>query len=116
MTLVSGTNGSGKSAVMQGLQTCLGVSARSTGRSKSLNQFIRTGADFARVKVRNEASLPECWNQSRCTKLSICRILCVPCLCGVMSVGESSVMLLTIPCCRSHSGMLARTHTCQKSE
>jgi chromosome segregation ATPase len=48
---VSGTNGSGKSAVMQGLQACLGVSARSTGRTSRLDKFIRTGADQAMVQV-----------------------------------------------------------------
>ena len=51
VTLVSGTNGSGKSAVMQALQVCLGVSARNTGRAPSLHHFIRTGADAAKVQV-----------------------------------------------------------------
>ena len=51
VTLVSGTNGSGKSAVMQGLQASLGVSARNTGRATSLAQFIRTGRNEARVQV-----------------------------------------------------------------
>lgn len=51
VTLVSGTNGSGKSAIMQGLQACLGVSARTTGRASTLTHFIRTGADEARVQV-----------------------------------------------------------------
>ncbi len=51
VTLISGTNGSGKSAVLQALQVCLGASARSTGRSASLGNFIRTGAHEARVQV-----------------------------------------------------------------
>lgn len=52
VTLVSGTNGSGKSSVMQALQACLGVSARSTGRGTSLAGFIRTGAMDAKLQVR----------------------------------------------------------------
>lgn len=55
VTLVSGENGSGKSAVMQALQCCLGMRARSTGRATSLAQFIRTGAGEARIKVRGGA-------------------------------------------------------------
>ncbi len=51
VTLVSGTNGSGKSAVVQALQACLGASARNTGRATSVAQFIRTGAAAARVEV-----------------------------------------------------------------
>ncbi|GAX84013.1 hypothetical protein CEUSTIGMA_g11438.t1 [Chlamydomonas eustigma] len=51
VTLVSGTNGSGKSAIMQGLQACLGVSARSTGRASSLAQFVKTGCSETRVQV-----------------------------------------------------------------
>jgi hypothetical protein len=51
VTLVSGTNGSGKSAVMQGLQVCLGVSAKATGRAGNMGAFIRTGAQEARVQV-----------------------------------------------------------------
>ncbi len=51
VTFVSGTNGSGKSAVLQALQICLGATARSTGRSANLSNFIRTGANEARVQV-----------------------------------------------------------------
>ncbi len=51
MTFISGTNGSGKSAVLQGMQVCLGASARSTGRSASQANFIRTGAYEARVQI-----------------------------------------------------------------
>jgi chromosome segregation ATPase len=51
VTFVSGNNGSGKSAVLQALQICLGATARSTGRSTSLSNFIRTGATEARVQV-----------------------------------------------------------------
>ncbi|GFR43935.1 hypothetical protein Agub_g5073 [Astrephomene gubernaculifera] len=51
VTLVSGQNGSGKSAVMQALQVCLGVTARSTGRGSNLGGFIRTGATDAKVQV-----------------------------------------------------------------
>ncbi|KAF5830376.1 hypothetical protein DUNSADRAFT_14673 [Dunaliella salina] len=51
ITLVSGTNGSGKSAVMQALQVCLGVAARTTGRGHNLSSFIRSGQSEARVMV-----------------------------------------------------------------
>jgi len=51
ITLVSGTNGSGKSAVMQALQVSLGVSARTTMRGPNLSHFIRSGANEARVIV-----------------------------------------------------------------
>ncbi len=51
VNFVSGTNGSGKSAVLQGLQCCLGATAKSTGRAASLEHFIRTGADDAKVQV-----------------------------------------------------------------
>lgn len=51
VNVVSGTNGSGKSAVLQGLQCCLGASARETGRAPNMGQFIRTGADEAKVQV-----------------------------------------------------------------
>ncbi|MEW5299644.1 MAG: hypothetical protein WDW36_002638 [Sanguina aurantia] len=52
ITFIVGENGSGKSAVMQGLQFCLGSSARGTGRASKMNQLIRTGATDALVSVR----------------------------------------------------------------
>ena len=51
MNFISGTNGSGKSAVLQGIQACLGVRASDTGRSNSLNSFIREGAHSALIAV-----------------------------------------------------------------
>ena len=34
VTFINGTNGSGKSAVLQGLQFCLGMQASKTGRAR----------------------------------------------------------------------------------
>lgn len=52
VNVVSGSNGSGKSAVLQAMQCCLGVKARSTGRGDNLKQFIKSGEHDATVKVR----------------------------------------------------------------
>ncbi|KAG1672941.1 hypothetical protein FOA52_012386 [Chlamydomonas sp. UWO 241] len=65
VTLVSGTNGSGKSAVMQGLQAALGVSARETGRAQKLAQFIRTGSTEARVQVTIFNTGPDAFEPER---------------------------------------------------
>ncbi|KAG2453512.1 hypothetical protein HYH02_001732 [Chlamydomonas schloesseri] len=51
VTLVSGQNGSGKSAVIQALQVCLGASARETSRARSLTAFVKEGCSEARVRV-----------------------------------------------------------------
>ncbi|GLI58594.1 hypothetical protein VaNZ11_000322, partial [Volvox africanus] len=51
VTLVSGANGSGKSAIVQALQVCLGVTARNTGRGTAIADLIRTGVDDAKVQV-----------------------------------------------------------------
>mmetsp|Transcript_40647 Transcript_40647/g.102878 ORF Transcript_40647/g.102878 Transcript_40647/m.102878 type:complete len:1107 (-) Transcript_40647:369-3689(-) len=51
VNFISGTNGSGKSAVLQGIQACLGVRASDTGRSNSLGNFIKTGAHHAMIAV-----------------------------------------------------------------
>ena len=48
---MSGTNGSGKSAVLQGLQCALGASARETGRGTKLEDLVRSGQDEAKVQV-----------------------------------------------------------------
>lgn len=37
VTFVNGTNGSGKSAVLQGLQFCLGMQAAKTGRARAIS-------------------------------------------------------------------------------
>lgn len=55
VNVVSGTNGSGKSAVLQAMQACLGASAKATGRATSMGDFVRTGSDEALVSV-------ELWN------------------------------------------------------
>jgi hypothetical protein len=51
VNFISGQNGSGKSAVLQALQICLGATARETGRGRSLRELIRTGCDEARLAV-----------------------------------------------------------------
>ncbi|EFJ45367.1 structural maintenance of chromosomes protein 6 [Volvox carteri f. nagariensis] len=51
VTLVSGQNGSGKSAVVQALQVCLGVSARNTGRGTAIAELINAKAHDAKVHV-----------------------------------------------------------------
>uniref|UniRef100_A0A061S968 Structural maintenance of chromosomes protein 6-like n=1 Tax=Tetraselmis sp. GSL018 TaxID=582737 RepID=A0A061S968_9CHLO len=51
INFISGTNGSGKSAVLQGIQACLGTRARQTGRSTNLKDFVREGAHHALVAV-----------------------------------------------------------------
>jgi hypothetical protein len=51
VNFISGQNGSGKSAVLQALQICLGATARETGRGKNLRELIRSGADEARLSV-----------------------------------------------------------------
>lgn len=51
VNFISGTNGSGKSAVLQALQICLGATARETGRGRSLRELIRTGCDEATLRV-----------------------------------------------------------------
>jgi structural maintenance of chromosomes protein 6 len=51
VNVISGQNGSGKSAVMQALQCCFGATARSTGRAAALHSFVKTGAPEALVQV-----------------------------------------------------------------
>lgn len=51
MNFISGQNGSGKSAALQALQFCLGVSARNTGRATSAKQLVRTGASYMLAAV-----------------------------------------------------------------
>ncbi len=51
VNIVSGTNGSGKSAVVQALQCCLGVRAADTSRFRSMGQFIRQGQSACSVAV-----------------------------------------------------------------
>lgn len=51
MTFIVGNNGSGKSAVLTALTLCLGSKAASTNRAKNLSSLIKTGRDYATVKV-----------------------------------------------------------------
>jgi chromosome segregation ATPase len=55
VTFVSGQNGSGKSALLQGLQACLGASARDTGRGSNLGAWVKRGKRTATVTL-------EIWN------------------------------------------------------
>ena len=48
---VSGHNGSGKSAALQAIQCCLGVTARKTGRGTNMTGFVRKGANQALAQV-----------------------------------------------------------------
>ncbi|KAG2498924.1 hypothetical protein HYH03_003114 [Edaphochlamys debaryana] len=57
VTFITGHNGSGKSAVLQCLQACLGASARETGRGTNLAGWVMTGRDRASVTL-------ELWNTS----------------------------------------------------
>ena len=51
VNLVSGKNGSGKSAIVHALQFCLGASAKQTGRGNALKEFVRNGATSCCVSV-----------------------------------------------------------------
>jgi chromosome segregation ATPase len=50
--VVSGSNGSGKSAVLQAMQCALGAQARKTGRVDKNAKLVRTGCHEAKVQVR----------------------------------------------------------------
>lgn len=49
--VATGTNGSGKSAVLQAVQFCLGVSAAKTGRAGANANFIKSGCHEAKVRT-----------------------------------------------------------------
>lgn len=51
VNVISGRNGSGKSAVLQAMQAALGSKAKETGRGDNFRELIRTGRQEARVKV-----------------------------------------------------------------
>ena len=51
VNFICGQNGSGKSAVLQALQICLGATARETGRGTNLRALIRSGCDEAVLRV-----------------------------------------------------------------
>lgn len=49
MNFMCGQNGSGKTAVLHGLQTCLGVSAKQSGRATASSDFIKDGAKYSKT-------------------------------------------------------------------
>eukprot|EP00775_Hariotina_reticulata_P005405 gene5405-5638_t len=51
VNVISGKNGSGKSATLLAMQCCLGARAHATGRGESIKPFILTGAHEANLKV-----------------------------------------------------------------
>jgi ABC-type cobalamin/Fe3+-siderophores transport system ATPase subunit len=51
VNVISGSNGSGKSAALQAMQCCLGVKARNTGRGENIKQFIKSGEHETTVRV-----------------------------------------------------------------
>ncbi|KAL9641478.1 hypothetical protein ABK040_013403 [Willaertia magna] len=51
-TIISGQNGSGKSAVLTAIQVCLGARAKSTNRGKSGKDLVLTGKDHAEIKIK----------------------------------------------------------------
>jgi chromosome segregation ATPase len=55
VNVVSGSNGSGKSAVLQAMQCALGAQARKTGRADKNSELVRTGCHEAKVQVRRDA-------------------------------------------------------------
>ncbi|KAA6429283.1 MAG: structural maintenance of chromosomes 6 [Trebouxia sp. A1-2] len=66
INFVSGTNGSGKSAVLQAIQQVLGVRASATNRASTQKEFIRKGAHEALISVTlwnkgEDAYQPEKW-------------------------------------------------------
>eukprot|EP00798_Chlamydomonas_sp_ICE-L_P000171 gene171-1694_t len=83
VTLVSGANGSGKSAIMQALQICLGCSAKETGRAKSFVEFIKTGEPEAKILVTlyntgSEAYMPASYGSVITIERRLTRNSCNP--------------------------------------
>jgi hypothetical protein len=59
INFITGENGSGKSAIIAALQICLGASARTTHRGKSLKNLIRHGHDgnaIVRITLVNDGT------------------------------------------------------------
>jgi chromosome segregation ATPase len=59
INFLTGENGSGKSAIIAAIQICLGASARSTHRGRSIKNLIRHGFDgnaVVRLTLRNDAA------------------------------------------------------------
>lgn len=59
--LICGANGSGKSAVLQAIQLCLGARARDTGRSASAKTMIRGYREGAPCPVSSAAASVTIW-------------------------------------------------------
>ncbi|POM68348.1 Structural maintenance of chromosomes protein 6 [Phytophthora palmivora] len=58
INFITGENGSGKSAIIAAIQICLGASARSTHRGKSIKNLIRHGHEgnsLVRITLKNDA-------------------------------------------------------------
>ena len=49
MNFICGENGSGKTAVLHGLQICLGVSVKQSGRASTGGEFIKDGANHCKA-------------------------------------------------------------------
>lgn len=60
VTFISGTNGSGKSAVLQALQCCLGVKASSTGRTNTFKKVHGVGGTGSDALDASSAELVAC--------------------------------------------------------
>ncbi|KAA8499594.1 Structural maintenance of chromosomes protein 6 [Porphyridium purpureum] len=52
VNIIQGENGSGKSAIVAALQTCLGASASSTERARVVSGLIRRGQTQALIRIR----------------------------------------------------------------
>ncbi|KAK9816925.1 hypothetical protein WJX72_007128 [[Myrmecia] bisecta] len=67
VTFISGTNGSGKSAVLQAIQQALGVRAADTGRGTKQRAFIKEGCQQAAVTVKlwNPATHPDAYQPAK---------------------------------------------------
>jgi chromosome segregation ATPase len=56
-----GNNGSGKSAVLVGLVTCLGAAARFSNRSSKIGDLVRNGCHSATIRITLLNEGPEAW-------------------------------------------------------
>lgn len=63
VNFIVGRNGSGKSALFAGLILGLGGSAKLTGRAGSLDQFVKTGCNSAKIRLEicneGEGAMPD---------------------------------------------------------
>ncbi|EFN53934.1 hypothetical protein CHLNCDRAFT_58396 [Chlorella variabilis] len=64
VNLLTGANGSGKSAVLQALQCCLGARASDTGRYRAMKKFVQRGQAQAVIKVTLWNTGPEAYRRS----------------------------------------------------